>query len=367
MPTPKLSETQLRATLQRAALYENHPDYYWDEKERSDQRSAFQALAADVGTSHSAIRHQLSEALRRFGWTPADFANDLKPAAEELDDIPDGYAVLQQAKGANTEYIDRARKRWRRVFPVRPEPFAIAFVGDPHIDNKGCDLAALEDDLAAIRASRMRAVNMGDILDNFHKTTKLAAKQANNRVSASQGLALARWFIRDSGVNWDAHVVGNHDSWVGPEGLALLREWGYQAQSRFYDWVAELTYTWDGGSYTVLAAHDFKGSSIYNPLHGNMKRALEDGTADLYVSAHRHNAAQFGAENGFRGRRYEHLRVAGYKRWDEYAHTKGFGQQVEGATGVAVIDPLSETMGGRCRTFLSVTEAPGYLQWLRSR
>jgi hypothetical protein len=367
MPTPKLSETQLRSTLRAAAEYEADPAYYWNEKERSDQKSAFQALSEDLGLSHTAVRHHISEAMRRYGWTPADFLAEMRPTPEELEDIPDGRAVLDMAKFANAEYITAARKRWRRVIPVKAEPFAIAFVGDPHIDNKGCDLIGLENDLEAIRASGMRAVNMGDILDSFQKTVKLASKQANNRVSASQGLALARWFIRDSGVSWDAHVVGNHDSWLGLEGVALLKEWGYQAGSKFYDWVAQITYQWDGGSYTCLAAHDFKGSSVYNPLHGNMKRALEDGTADLYVSAHRHNAAQAGAENAFRGKRYEHMRVRGYKSWDEYAHVKGFDQQTEGATGVAVIDPFAETMAGKCRTFLSVTDAQGYLQFLRSR
>jgi hypothetical protein len=350
-----------------AARYLSDPEYFWAERDRPGQKSAIQAISEELGLSHNSVRLRIAAAQQRYGWTPEQFLNSARPTDQELEDLPDGYEVLQRNKGVNSEYIAKARKKWRRVIPVRPEPFAVAFVGDPHLDNKGCDLAAIEADLAAIRASGMRAVNMGDILDNFHKTTKLAAKQASNRVTASEALALARWFIRDCGVQWDAHIVGNHCAWLGDQGEQLLKQWGYQAGSRFYEWTAQITYAWDGGQYTVLASHDFKGGSVYNPVHGLMKRALEDGTADLYVAGHRHTAAQAGAESGFRGKRYEHLRVRGYKKWDEYAFVKGFEQQDEGATGVAVIDPNSETMAGRCRTFLDVLEAQEYLGWLKSR
>jgi hypothetical protein len=98
-----------------------------------------------------------------------------------------------------------------------------------------------------------------------------------------------------------------------------------------------------------------------------MRRAQEDGWADLYVAGHRHNAAEAAHENGFRKRRYNFMRVKGYKETDEYAWAKGFPEQAEGASGIVVIDPHSDTMTGRARTFLDLSEGVEYLNYLKAR
>lgn len=207
---------------------------------------------------------------------------------------------------------------------------------------------------------------MGDVVDNFQALGKLASKQANNHMSVKEGLAAARWFIRDCRVKWDAQLLGNHDMWGEEPYSQLVQEWARDAKTRFYPWAVTLSYQWDGGAFTVFAAHDMKGHSQFNKLHGLMKRALVDGEADLYVGAHRHEAADGSEENGYRGKRYNYLRVKGYKRADEYAWVKQFPEQVGGASGVAVINPRSETMKGRCQIFYSIPEAAETLKMLRS-
>ena len=252
-----------------------------------------------------------------------------------------------------------------RMFIVPKAPFGVVFFGDAHLDNKGCDLAGLERDIEATRASNLRAVNIGDVTDNFHMNAKLAAKQAQNRVSEKEGLALARWFIRDSGVAWDAHIEGNHDAWGGTAHTTLFRQWA--GRTPVFSWMGRLIYNWGDGQVSILAAHDFKGHSQYNPLHALAKRALEDGQDDVYVAGHRHNAAEGGWENGFRNRHYRFLRVGGYKRVDEYAYAKGFSEQTEGASAVVIVDPFAATKSGRIRTVLDVAEGAEIVQFLRNR
>jgi len=274
--------------------------------------------------------------------------------------------VLEQSAEANASYIQSQKRRWIRVVPVRKECFAIACIGDPHLDNKGANLARLKADLDLLAATGIRAINMGDLVDNFAHAGRLAKVQANNRVSIKEALAMARWFIRDSGVRFDAHLIGNHDAWAGLEYQTMLNQWCAEAQSRVYDWIVRLVYQWEDGSFSILAAHDFKGHSIHNPLHGLMRRATEDGQDDVYVAGHRHNSAEGGFENGFRGKTYRFIRVKGYKDWDGHAHRNGFPQQESGASCLLVVDPFASDVN-RVRTYMDLAEGVEALNYLKSR
>ena len=364
MPTQRVSEGVIRNTMRIIASLLATGEYYIGEKTRPKQKSAVMAAAEQLGIGHAAVLGHLAAGATRFRWTPEDFLTGGSEIPDE-GDIPDGLSVINRVAPLTERHIASAKRKWRRIIPVRPEPFGIAFVGDPHLDNKGCNLSKLRSDMEIIRASRLRAVQMGDVLDNFHARGKLAEKQADNFMTRKEGLGAARWLARDCGFDWDAFILGNHDKWLGPQGELLFSEW--LNPNRVFDWMAELTYVWEGGQFCVLAAHDFKGHSIHNPLHGNFRRAMEDGTADLYVSAHRHNAAKGGFENGHRGKHYHHLRVKGYKEADGYAKRGGFAEQSEGHSGVAVIDPLSGTQDGICRLFYDLADGAEYLQMLRSR
>lgn len=331
-------------------------------------KSAMQLAADKIGMSRKGLEHRINNAYVRLGMTLEGAIADLcKPLEDELENIPDGFEVLNAMAEANTKAIAAARAKPNRLCPVRKEPFAVAIFGDPHLDNKGCNLAQLRDDVLTAKAAGFRCISIGDLLDNFHATGKLAAKQAHNRLSVKEGLALARWFVRDSGVRWDAQILGNHDAWLDFHGCELMSSWAREAGTKFYDWQVNIRYEWDGGHYTIMAAHDFKGSSIFNPLHGAMRRAREDGTADAYVCGHRHNAAKAGHENAFRGRRYEYIRVKGYKDADDYAFRKGFEQQREGHSAVIVIDPWAESMEGRATIFHDFERAAAHLTMLRGR
>jgi hypothetical protein len=328
---------------------------YLSEKEETGQTSAIEEAAQFLQIDHKTVRRRLEAAEKRYGLNVTSYTGSAL-APDELEELGDGLAIINQNAEQNAKYIHKHRTGSTRICPVRAEPFGVAIFGDMHADNKGTDLAKLKRDLRLCATSGVRAVNIGDTLDNFHYTGKLASKQAQNRMTDKDGLAVARYIIRDSGVKWDAHILGNHDAWAGAPYAHLFQEWARQAKTRFYDWMVRLEYHWDGGQFSLLCAHDFKGNSIHNPLHGLFRRAKDDGTADGYAAGHRHNAADASFENGFRGRRYHFARVGSYKKADTYARNGGFDEQRDGESAMFVIDPLSEDAIGRCRVHPSIEE-----------
>jgi hypothetical protein len=365
VPTPPLSPEVARRSLVVVAEILSEPGYYIGEKTEVHQSSALEEAGKRLGLPSKTVRNHVEKARERWGWTPDDFAAPAPQAEADVEDLGDGLAILQESAQRNAQYIARFHTK-PRVRLVKKEPFAVAFFGDPHLDNKGCDIKRLLADLELVRASRIRSINIGDIVDNFHKTGKLGTKAARNKMTPKEALAAAKWFVTE-GAPWDAHLIGNHCAWAEEEFAALLKGWAAVTGAKVHEWEAEIIYQWDDGQFIVNVAHDFKGHSQFNPVHGHIKRALEDGRADLYVAGHRHNAAQAGVENGWRKRRYEFLRVMGYKVADDYAKTKQFPQQTEGHSAIAVIDPFATTLEGRCRTFLNLEEGVEHLEALRRR
>lgn len=361
MPTPTLSqELATKAVLEVArAISEG---FYYNSPAQPGQRSAIQEVAKRLNIGATAVANRIERAEQLYGITLSDGLSVVS-AQKPDEDLAGGLDVLTRHAEFNDKYIANSRKKWQRRIPVPKEPFGIAVLGDMHLDNKGTDLNALHSDLSLLAAAGVRTVNIGDTLDNFQYTGKLAREAAKSRMSDEEGLAVAKWVVRDSGVRFDAHILGNHDAWAGGAYAHLFQEWATDAshRSRFYDWIVKLTYCWEGGEYTLLAAHDFKGHSVRNPLHGLFRRANEDGTADGYVAGHRHNAADASFEDGFRDKRYNFARVGSYKKWDQFGHTKGFPQQKEGAACMFVINPWSETLSGRCTVMPSIPEGLEYL------
>lgn len=363
MPTPPLMFDDAIAAVRVVAEILQNPEFYYTEK-RAGQKSAVLEAAKRMAEDDGTIRHRLRVAEMRYGICPTSYSFNEPPQLSDDDEIPDGRGVLDRHKAANADYIAKTIRTQRaKMFVVPKEPFGIAIIGDPHLDNKGCDLLGLERDLEALAAAKMRAVNMGDLLDNFQYRGRLAPKQAQNRMSEKEGLAISRWFLRDCGVQWDAHLIGNHDDWAGTSHGTLMQEWA--GRVKMFQWMGRLIYTWGDGQTSILAAHDFKGNSQYNPLHALAKRALEDGGDDVYAAAHRHTAAVGGWENGFRGRFYHFARVRGYKRVDEFAYTKGFPEQSEGASAVIVVDPFAPTKASQIEIIQSIPQGIERVNYLR--
>lgn len=93
-------------------------------------------------------------------------------------------------------------------------PVGILHFGDPHVDDDGCDIFALERDIKIIRNTKgMFGGNVGDNTNNWvGRLGRLYGKQA---ATEAESWRLAEWFLNQ--VNWMYLVGGNHDMWSGSD------------------------------------------------------------------------------------------------------------------------------------------------------
>lgn len=286
-----------------------------------------QAAADALGWSRSRVQRVLQS-----------IPEGCNPVAEEIPeaDIP-FEERLALMKRRNSQRIAHVRaQEWQRVHIPISGPYGLCWFGDPHLDDPYADLEAVERD-AAICASTdgMLGINGGDTINNWVGFLKKI--YAEQPTTASEGWELVDWFMNDLGIRWALWLLGNHDTWE--HGERTFRNLNCQ-KIVMRDWEAKVRLVSpDGGECALWARHDFKGTSIYNELHGQKRSAMfTGGEADIYAAFHRHNWATSQGELD-NGRRYALIRARGYKMCDDYAVKGGFSEQRSGQSVVTVVTP----------------------------
>lgn len=256
-------------------------------------------------------------------------------------------------------------KRWRRFTIPTPGPYALMFFGDPHVDDNGADWTLLHShcELAA-STDGLYAINLGDTTNNW--AGRLAKLWANQETSGHTARRLAQWLLAESGVPWWLWLHGNHDGWDGPVG----REWFEAKRPHFVtmeDWGAKCTLVSPGGHELRLwAQHNFKGTSIWNNLHGLERAAQMGDWAHIYVAGHHHDFGIRQGENADRRFIYNLIRARGYKMVDEHAMTHGFPSYQYGASVLAVVDP-DAAKANTVQCFADPFEGVDFLAWKRRK
>lgn len=261
----------------------------------------------------------------------------------------------------------RRKQDWRRAvdwfnISVHDDlPLGVLWFGDPHIDSDECNIDLLREHVSyCVTTPGLYGANIGDTTNNW--VGRLMRLFATQEASQSTARQLAEWFLSGSGVTWLAWIMGNHDEWN--DGADILRRMNIHGKVPMLDWEAKFQIAFKGGTVCrVHAAHDFPGSSIYNPLHGPTKAARFGGQADLYVCGHKHNPAYswMPTENG---RCPVLVRARGYKWHDSHAVTNGFPQYPMGAAMLTIIDPTASD-AGRVSVFPDVAQGVKVLKALR--
>jgi len=280
------------------------------------------------------------------------------------DDISTPEIIDQMVRRYEKRKEHYDAKQWMEIKINVPGPIGISFLGDPHVDDNGCQWPLLRRHAAVLALTEaMYAVNIGDSHNNWvGRLQRLYADQDTSRETA---IKLVEWLFRDSGINWLAIILGNHDMWnFGGD----ILKWFGRGVAPVEDWQVRLNLTFPAGrDCRIWAAHDFKGHSQWNPLHGLMKRAAFGGSAHVYVAGHKHNWAAFHTEDDQTGQIYWTLRARGYKTLDDHAEHLGFGIQEEGAAMTIIVDPEPKTETGFVTAFADLEEAAEYLTWKRER
>lgn len=254
---------------------------------------------------------------------------------------------------------------WFKIKINSNEPMALTFIGDPHLGSNGCNVKLLRSDIKIIsETTGMYAVNMGDTADNW-AYGNLIRLYADNDVSRETERRLARWFLQDAEVPWLVWLMGNHDTMAGEFSTYLKAINAHQIP--MIDWRAKFSLQFKNGSEVKIdAAHNHKGTSIYNKLHGQKRAALWNEHADIYIAGHHHNWACTHEELDD-GRVVILARARGYKWLDDYAVHHGFRNNRHGASVVMVIDPTAEDETERIIPFANVKVGADYLTYLRNK
>lgn len=264
---------------------------------------------------------------------------------------------------ANKRNYEEASK----LIPIRIKidgAIGILHFGDPHVDDDGTDIEALERHTALVNATKgLFAVNVGDTTNAW--TGRLARLYADQSTSAAQAWKLAEWFVNRC--NWLYMIAGNHDLWAGAgdplKWIAKQQDALYKASE------ARIALKFPNGKeIRINARHDHSGSSVWNPAHGPMKAAIMGNRDHLYVAGHKHESAYSVLKDAISGITMHALKVSSYKRFDRYARDKGFRDNTLSPCAVTVIDPsLPNEHPDLIKVFWEPEVGADYLTFLRNK
>jgi hypothetical protein len=313
------------------------------------------------------------KAARALGISSSTFYDRISGHTSDEDDLV--YPSLPSSELDAEEIIDHACKEFtryktatdaRRWFEIKlktNKPVGVCFMGDPHVDNPGCNWPLLREHVAILaNTPGMYAIGGNDVADNW--VGRLIRLYADQKMSRKQSLKIVKWLLKDAGVTWLCHILGNHDQWGdGPYLFKATAEHWVPVE----DWQARFQIVFPNGKRVKIhMAHNFPGHSMWNNLHGAQRMAMWGEEADIFACAHTHTWALATGENPHRGTIHHLLRARGYKFIDQYSENRGYGSQKFGASITAVIDPNADGPS-RIHCFADLTEAAELLTLKRGR
>lgn len=318
-----------------------------------------------IATTIGVHGRKLYERLARLGYKLADFPKGEGPKASRVRSANMSYDQLK-ADRKRTYHRKRVHENDLAQLTITlpgDGPYGIVFLGDPHVDDDGCDWGALDRHIGIIRdTDGLYAVNLGDTTNNW--IGRLERLYAHQRTTSAEARILAAGFIQELAGKWLFHIGGNHDLWSGSDDpLPAICE------------AAKATYIPIGGKITVRqgrhllhlnARHTFPGNSMWNPAHGAGRSVMMGNIEHITVCGHKHTTGHMVIKAP--NQRICHaLQVASYKLIDSYAKEGGFRDNCVSPACMVVVDPrYADTDPAMLTVFHSVERGADYLRSLRT-
>lgn len=280
------------------------------------------------------------------------------------DDIPIEELIEQRKR----KFLHkREHEEASKLIPIKIKlggAIGLLHFGDPHVDDDGCDIGAIERHTALVNKTEgLFACNVGDTTNNW--CGRLARLYADQSTSAAQAWKIAEWFV--GRCDWLYMIAGNHDLWSG-SGDPL--KWIAKQQNSLYkSSEARIALRFPNGmEVRVNARHDHSGSSIWNPAHGPMKAAIMGTRDHIYVAGHKHESAYSVLKDAITGITMHAVKVASYKVYDRYAKDRGFRDNALSPCVLTTINPdLPPDHPDLVKVWWEPEEGADYLSFLRRR
>lgn len=300
-------------------------------------------------------RHQENEDVVQF----PDFPDE---------DISAEDIIALQKKRFEMRKASHDAHTWFPITIKDNKPIGILWMGDPHVDDNGCNWPSLLEHVRLCKETDgLYGANIGDTTNCWGG--RLIRKYADQDTSLKTARKLAEWFLLKSGVRWLIWLYGNHEH-MG-DGAHVLGEMAKRFGTQkviMHDWEARFSLEFPNQtSLKVFAAHDHPGNSMWNPLHGQVKAARFGAHIDLVVAGHKHNWAVSQWELAEQESAPLMVRVRGYKHMDDFARRIGIVEQEEGQGILTVFNPASKTRAGRIIPFVDVHAGVEFLKFLRKQ
>lgn len=290
---------------------------------------------------------------------------------------PFAWDSLPETSISLPDLLEHRRKTWdakhaaklkRKLIDVRIPihgPIGIAHFGDPHVDDDGCNIRALERDMDAVASTEgLFGANLGDLHNNW--IGRLARLYGQQSTSAEQAWTLVEWMLHK--IPWLYVIGGNHDAWSGPGDPVRWIMKGAPGLFEYHGVRLALRFPNDK-EVRINARHDFSGKSMWNPAHGPMKAAQAGWRDHILTCGHLHTSFIAGPlKDPATGLLSWAIRCAGYKVWDSYAEEHGLPDQNAFPAAVTLIDPQWPDDDPRLVTVIpSVEEGAEILAWKRKK
>ena len=274
--------------------------------------------------------------------------------------------ILEHKKKIQRRKFSKQKKKHVVILP--PEPFAIWCIGDPHLDNDGCEILRLMKEMEIVKRNKNKIYSgcVGDLNDNW--IGRLGLLYQNTSITAEDGWKLSKWFL--SQMEWLFLLGGNHDAWANRAGINPLQWLCQLSDVKVYgEDEVRIEIQWLGNSdleeIRIQCRHDHKGRSWFHNTHGPNKAAILDGKDHIFLSGHIHSWGHLQTEQRY-GRVTHAIRVKGYKQIDSYAKKNQFFTQEHGSSCLIVIDPMNKSPS-RIQVFWDIETGAKYLDYLCSR
>lgn len=302
------------------------------------RRTCEQALGIELptfqGSEIQRHRSRAKAALKEFG--EAKFEAEQPPT----DDIPIDELVSRRL--ADTSRAIRAQ-RGSELVNVKLNvsgPYAVALIGDPHIDNPGANLELLLEHTKLIRETEgMYAVCVGDLQDGW--IGRLARLWAHQGIKARDSQRLVDWWLQQFGGALVALCDGNHDLWLHGLGGSDPVQWIAARLGAVHQrhGVRLALHNGDGHRITVNMRHDYPGRSQYNHAHGPLKSLLFGNRDDVAVAGHTHVYGYSCLLDPDTRKPMHAVRLGSYKWADDYALEQGLRDNNVTECAVLVVRP----------------------------